>query len=243
MTKLFDSIKNWTIFSIVNSMASSHLYNLLQSFSNVFNGIFFHSSRVTHSSSWRFFDDLWCIWTYKSCHRFSIGFKSGLIEDLGRTIIFFFWNYVVTDLDVCLGSLSYWKVNRRPRSKLALIVLDFHPEIWYRLQISLFLLLQSIVLFPPPPELKQPQNIIESPLCFDVGTVFFVMKSLTFLVPNLLYINMSKEFNFCWIILQYLFLKAVFFVQKVLAKLNWAAMIWFVKRVSLRSISIQPISI
>ena len=87
-----------------------------------------HSSMVTYSDSWRFFDDQQLLQTFNCCHRFSIGFKSGLIEGTDRNESFF-WCYTVTDLDVCLRSLSCWKLSRWPQSRFLMIAVDFHPEL------------------------------------------------------------------------------------------------------------------
>ena len=113
-------------------------------FKQVFSEIIFYSSMVTSSNSRRFFDDRRLIWSFNFSHRFLMGHKSGFMEWHDRTVILFFWSHTVTDLDVCEGSLSCWKVNLD--ENVMLIVVDFYPEFWYRLQIS-FLLLQ---LFSSP---------------------------------------------------------------------------------------------
>ena len=118
MTKLFIHYEKFKKLNNCHNSQASHLYNMCESFSKVFDeieqvfsGIFFHFSVVTSFSSSRLFDDWKFIQTFNSCYWFSIGYKSGLIEGISRSVIFFFWNYVLTDLNVCLGSLSCWKVN------------------------------------------------------------------------------------------------------------------------------------
>ena len=123
----------------------NHFTKFLMRFSQVFSGIFFHSLIV---NSWRFFGDQWFIKNFNSCHRFSIWFQSGFFKSHGRTVIFFFWSLSVTDLDICLGSLSSWKVNRWPRSKFCTNSCRFSSRIFRFHYSSYFLLLQLIVWSP-----------------------------------------------------------------------------------------------
>ena len=115
---------------------------------------------------------------FQFCHRFSIGFKSRLIEGHGRTVIFFFWIHPVNDLDVCLWSLSCWKVNHQLRSRFCTDSCRFS----FRILISSsdFIILLTAINCPVLLELQHPQNIIEPPLCFNVSTVFMERKTLPF---------------------------------------------------------------
>ena len=163
-----------------------------------------------------FFGDQWFIWTFNSCHRFSKGLKSGLIEDHGRTVILFIWSHTVTDLDVCLGWLSCWKVNLRPWSRFYVNNCRLSSKIL--ISSSDFIIPLIAINCPVPLELKWAQSIIKPPPCFDVGTVFFVEKATVF-VPNLLYTIMLKKLSFCFITPWYLVPKVIF-LKKCFGKIK-----------------------
>ncbi len=55
---------------------------------------------------------------FRSLQRCSIGFKSGLWLGHSRTVTELLWSHSFVILAVCLGSLSCWKVNLRPRSEV-----------------------------------------------------------------------------------------------------------------------------
>ena len=57
-----------------------------------------------------------CWWTaiFQSCHRSSIGLRSGLWLSHSGTFIFLFLSHSSVALAVCYGSLSCWKVNFQP---------------------------------------------------------------------------------------------------------------------------------
>ena len=96
----------------------NHFLKFLMRFEQVFFRISSILQWFNGFNSWRFFGNWQFIWTFNSCHRFSIRFKSGLIEDHSKTtVIFFFWSNTVTGLDICLGWLSFWKVNHQLRSR------------------------------------------------------------------------------------------------------------------------------
>ena len=50
---------------------------------------------------------------WQSFHRFSVGFKSGLLLGHSRTFTFLFRSHSSVALAVCFGSLSCWNVNLR----------------------------------------------------------------------------------------------------------------------------------
>lgn len=78
--------------------ANKHFWWMLTSFLHFSIGIFAHSSCAKASSS------------LKSHQRFSVGFKSDDWEGHSRTFQDLFLNQALTDLAVCLGSLSCWRV-------------------------------------------------------------------------------------------------------------------------------------
>src|SRR4029434_2502214 len=47
---------------------------------------------------------------FSSSHRFSMGFRSGDCDGLGKTFILRSVNHFCVDFEVCFGSLSCWKV-------------------------------------------------------------------------------------------------------------------------------------
>lgn len=71
-------------------------------------------------------------WTvlFKSIHRFSIGFKSGLWLGRSSTFIFLSLSHCVVLLVVCLRSLSCWKMNYLPVFSCQLKDPGFSPRIF-----------------------------------------------------------------------------------------------------------------
>ena len=95
------------------------------------------------------------LWTaiFKSCHRFSIGFRSGLWLGHFKTLTCFDLNHSIVALAVCLGSLSCWKMNLslksfadwiRFSSRFTLYSIWFHPSFPQFWPVSLSLLKRSI---------------------------------------------------------------------------------------------------
>ena len=107
------------------------------------------STRFAHLESVRL--DGEHLWTaiFKSCHTFSIGFRSGLWLGRSNTWICFDLNHSI--VAGCLGSLSYWKVNIHPSllqtltdSLLKLPCIWLHPSFYQLWPASLSLLKKSI---------------------------------------------------------------------------------------------------
>ena len=156
------------------------LYNLLQSFSKVFDEIwasfFLGFSSILNSNFWRaFFVDRRFIRTF-NCHKFSIKFKSGPIDGHDRTtIIFFFWSYALINLDVLLRILSFWKVNRWLWWRFCVDSCRFSFRILIYSSDSIISV--TAINCPVSFELKRPQSIIGPPSCFNIGIVFFGRKA------------------------------------------------------------------
>ena len=139
------------------------------SFAHLETEIFAHSSLQNSSSSARL--DGECLWTaiFKSCHRCSMGFRSGLWLGHSYTWIFFDLNHSIVALAVCLGSLSCWKVNLFPSLK------SFAASHRFSCRIALYLapsiLPSTLTSFPVPAEEKHPHSMRLPPPCFTVGMV------------------------------------------------------------------------
>ena len=112
-----------------------------------------------------------CLWTaiFKSCQRFSIGFRSGLWLGHSNTWICFDLNHSIVALAVCLGSLSCWKVKLRPSLKSFADSNRFSSKIVLYLAPSIFPSTQTS--FPVPAEEKHPHSMMLPPPCFRVGMV------------------------------------------------------------------------
>lgn len=61
-----------------------------------------------HSRFDKFWEHLLCTTLFRSPHKFSTGFRSGLWLDHFKTFIFFCWSHSFVDQDVCFGSC--WNV-------------------------------------------------------------------------------------------------------------------------------------
>ena len=98
--------------------------------------IFVHSSRESRSSSAKFDEDRRWTAIFKSRHKCSTGFKSGLWLSHSRTFIFFLFSHSSVALFLCFGSLSCWNVNLLPSFRFmtdssrfsSRILLDFASE-------------------------------------------------------------------------------------------------------------------
>ena len=105
---------------------------------------------------------------FKSCHRFSIGFRSGFWLGHSNTWIYFELNHSIVALAVCLGLLSCWKVNLRPSLKSFADSNMFSSKIALYLALSIFP--STLTSFPVPAEEKHPHNMMLPP-CFTAGMV------------------------------------------------------------------------
>ena len=205
---------------------ASHLYNLLQLF-------FFLSFSLNLNKSYLgilpFFNGFfWWPTIFNFCNRFSIGFKLGIIQSHGRTVIFF-WSHTVIDLDACLGLLSCWKVNHQLRSRFCIDSCRFLSSIF--IQSSHFIIPLIAINCPV---LKQSQNIIIKPLPrFDDHTLSCTNSSVHHYVKKThFFLNHSKIFV----------PKRNFIFQECFSKMKPSNNVtWFVKS-GLTLVSIQPIS-
>ncbi len=148
--------------------AASLLGYVFISFAHTETEIFAHSSLQNSSSSVRL--DGHCLWTaiFKSCHRFSIGFRFGLWLGYSNTLCFDL-NHSIVALAVCLGSLSCWKVNLRPSLKSFADSNRFSSRIALYLAPSIFP--STVTSFPVPAEEKLPHTMMLPPPHLTVGMV------------------------------------------------------------------------
>ncbi len=128
--------------------------------------IFAHSSLHKRSKSVRLRGHGLCTALFRSPHRCSIGFRSGLWLGHSKTLIFFWWSHAFVDLDVCFGSLSCWKVN-------FLFIFSFLTDAWrfcakIAWYLELFIIPSTLTKAPVPAEEKQPQSMMLPPPCFTV---------------------------------------------------------------------------
>ena len=132
-------------------------------------GFFSHSSLQICSSSVKL--DGECRWTaiFKSFHRFSMGFMSGLWLGHSRTFTFLFWSHSSVALAVCLGSLSCWNVN--PRRSLRSFALWSRFSSRICLYLAPFIVPFILASLPVPAAEKHPHSMMPPPPCFMVGMV------------------------------------------------------------------------
>ena len=136
---------------------------------------------MLEDSSWhilsRFFKFLGlCLSTdlFSSAHRFSIGLRSDDWDGHCRTLILLSWNHFCVDLQVCFGSLSWWKVHLRPSPSLLDERTRFSAKIaWYLVE---FIMPSILTSAPGPLELKQSQNITDPLPYFTVGMRCFSLR-------------------------------------------------------------------
>ena len=107
------SILCWCIFWTAITASSLFEYDAT-SLAHLSLGSFAHSSLQHLSSSIRLDGKRRCTAIFRSLQRCSIGFKSGLWLGHSRTFTELSWSHSFDILAVCLGSLSCWKMNRRP---------------------------------------------------------------------------------------------------------------------------------
>ena len=111
--------------------------------------MFAHSSVQNCSSSVKLNGECWWTAIFKSCHRFLIGFKSGLWLGHSRTFIFLFLSHSSVALAVCFGSLSCWRWTSIPISAFLQRAAGFplgllHPFSILSWQVPLSLLMRNI---------------------------------------------------------------------------------------------------
>ncbi len=72
---------------------------------------------------------------FSSPHSFSIGFMSGNWNGQGRSFILCSMRHFCVDLDVCFGSLSWWKIQPRPIIRFLTEAVRFRFFIcWYLIE-------------------------------------------------------------------------------------------------------------
>ena len=178
----FFTNKNWKVwcakvfsrsqYFVEPPFAAITAANLLRyvstSFAHLETEIFAHSSLQNSSSSVRLDGER--LWTavFRSCHRFSIGFRSGLWLGHSNTICFVL-NPSIVALALWLASLSCWKVNLRPSLKSYVDSNRFSSKISLYLAPSIFP--STLTIFPVPAEEKHPQSMMLLPPYLTVGMV------------------------------------------------------------------------
>ncbi len=96
-----------------------------------------------------------CTALFRSPHRFSIGFRSGLWLGHSKTWIFFWSSHSFVDLDVCFGLLSCWKIK-------FLFIFSFLAEAWrfcanIDWYLELFIIPSTLTKAPVPAEKNSPK--------------------------------------------------------------------------------------
>lgn len=138
-----------------------------------------HSSLQKRSKSFLLQGHLLCTALFRSPHRCSIWFSSGLWLGHSKTLIFFRWSHAFVDLNVCFSLLSCWKVK-------FLFIFSFLTEAWrfcakIDCYLELFIIPSTLTKALVPAEEKQPQSMMLPPPCFTVGMVFFGWCAVFFL--------------------------------------------------------------
>jgi len=150
-----------------STKSSSHGMNKLATFCQIY---IFHSSRRTSFRDWML-DGEWCsTCLFRIPHRCSIGFRSGDILGHWITFTLFFFRNPTVALDVCLGSLSFWKSARRPRARSDGSIFSFSIEQY----ICEFMMPSMKYSSPTPAALMQPHIRTLPPPCFTVCTQYLV---------------------------------------------------------------------
>ncbi len=139
------------------------------SFSHLDLGILCHSSLQILSSSVRLDGKRWWTVIFRSLQRCSIGFKSGLWLGHSRTVTELLWSHSFVILAVCLGSLSFWKVNLRPSLRSWALWRRFSSRI--SLYLAAFIFPSIATSRPVPAAEKHLHSMMLPPSCFTVGTV------------------------------------------------------------------------
>ena len=129
-----------------------------RSFSLVCFGPFILTELVDLSQVWR----PSCSHTPFSAHTCYIGLRSGLCDGHAKTLTLLSLNHFVTNLVVCLWSLSIWKTH-------------LNPSFNWLLLLQYFLMMSTIYWSPPvPPAAEHPHNMMLPPPYFTVMMVFSV---------------------------------------------------------------------
>ena len=150
--------------------ASRRFLYVSTSFLHVSCGMLAHSSLAKASSWVRLVGFLAITLVFKSRHKFSIGFRSGLWLGHSRTLTSLSLNHFFTALAVCFGSLSCWYFQLWPSWGFSADSFTFLSMIL--MQSSFLMIPWTLTRFPVPLEEKHPHSIMFPPPCLTVGTVF-----------------------------------------------------------------------
>ena len=131
-------------------------------------GCFYHSSLQIVSSSVKLDGERRCSAIFRSLQRCSIDFKSGLWLGHSRTFRDLSRSHSCIVLAVCLGSLSYWKINLRPSLGSCVLWSRFLSRI--SLYFSQFIFPLILTSLPVPATEKNPHSMLP-PSWFTVGMV------------------------------------------------------------------------
>ena len=179
-------------------------------------GILAHSSWAKTFTSQIFLGLRAAIALFKSHQRFSMGLKSGDCD--GHPSIFqdFFWNQALVDFEVCLGSLSCWKVQCRQSFSFLtegmtffsqdFLILDWIHLALHTLQVS------SARGYEAAPEHHWATTMLH---CRQ-GDIFSVCFSLP--PPDIPLIHRPQKFQFCFIVPQNRIPKPVSLIYIVFCK-------------------------
>ncbi len=154
--------------------------------------IFAHSSLQKRSKSVRLRGHLLCTALFRSPHRFSIGFRSGLWLGHSKTYHLLVKPFFV-DLDVCFGLLLCWKMTFLFSFSFLAEAWRFCANIdWY---LERFIIPSTLTKAPVPAEEKQPQSVMLPPPCITVGMVLFWWCAVLFLCQTYLLELWPKSSN------------------------------------------------
>ena len=128
-----------------------------------------HSSLQHLSSSIRLDGKRRCTAIFRSLQRCSIGLKSVLWLGHSRTFTELSWSHTFDILAVCLGSLSCWKMNRRPSLRSRVHWSRFSSRM--ALYIAAFIFPSILTSLPVPAAEKHPHSMMLPPPCFPLGMV------------------------------------------------------------------------
>ena len=141
------------------------------------------------------------LWTalFNSDHMFSIGFKSGDWDGHCKTLILFSQNHFCVDFEVCLGSLSCWKVHLWPSLSFLAEATRFLAKMsWYLVELIMPLILTRA----PGPWKPAPKHQWSTISCLAVGPwCALILDWFTLLTPNMpitILVSTDLSVRACW---------------------------------------------